>query len=452
MIDWQAVTEDATDLLRRYVRIDTTNPPGNERPAAEFLAEVLCERGLEPRLYESAPGRANLVARVPGERTNAGSERGPLLLLHHMDVVLANADAWSHDPWGGEVCDGYLYGRGALDMKCLGVMQLVALDLLRRSGRPFGRDVIFMAVADEEMEGRYGTGWMVDYHWDEIRPQVVWDEGGFGLSGLVGEGLVFYVAVAEKQVLWPRLVAHGQPGLASVPRGNNPVDRLTQALERIRAHPQPPRLTPVTRVMFKRLAEAAGFPRSVLLKHVDSPLLWPLVGRALARQPETNAMLRNLVTPTQLRAGSKENVIPGRATAGLDVRLLPDEDPDAFLEVLSRVIADDRVEIELDQLPVRSSVSPFESEFFSALERVLHCCVPGCLVVPTQTPGGTDSRFFRQRGVAAYGLIPIAIDGGELSRMHGIDERISLDNLRLGTRVVYEVLQGVCCQPVTGSS
>ena len=156
-------------------------------------------------------------------------------------------------------------------------------------------------------------------------------------------------------------------------------------------------------------------------------------------------MLRNLVTPTQLRAGCKENVIPGRAVAGLDVRLLPDEDVDAFLARLKRTIADDRVAIELDQRPVESSVSPFAGEFFSALERVLRREVPVCVVVPTLTPGGTDSRFFRQRGVAAYGLIPIAIDRGELNRMHGIDERISLDNLRLGTHVVYGVLQDLCC-------
>ena len=441
MVDWQAVGAEATELLRRYVQIDTTNPPGNERQAAEFLAAALRDRGLEPRLYESGPGRANLVARVQG---GGNSRRGPILLLHHMDVVLADANLWAHDPFGGDLDDGYLYGRGTLDMKGLGVMQLVALDLLRRSGRPLQRDVIFMAVSDEEMEGRWGTGWMVDHHWDEIRPEVVWDEGGFGLAGVVGEGLAFYVAVAEKQVLWPRLVAHGEPGLASVPRGSNPVDRLAQALERIRVHPCPPRLTSVAREMFKRLASAAGFPRSLLLKHVDSPLVWPLVSRVLARQPETNAMVRNLVTPTQLSAGSKENVIPQRAVAGLDVRLLPDEDVDAFLAGLARTIADDRVEIELAQRPVPSSVSPFDSDFFSTLERVLRRDVPGCVVVPTQTPGGTDSRFFRQRGVAAYGLIPIAIDQGELGRMHGIDERISLDNLRLGTRVVYDVLSEVC--------
>jgi acetylornithine deacetylase/succinyl-diaminopimelate desuccinylase-like protein len=439
MGDWQSTGEDAADLLSRYVQIDTTNPPGNERRAADFLCAALRERGLEPKLYESAPGRANVVARVRG-----AGEQGPLLLLHHMDVVPADPGCWSHDPFGGEVCDGYLYGRGALDMKCLGVMQLLALDFLRRSGRPLKRDVIFMAVSDEEMEGKYGTGWMVDHHWDEIHPEVVWDEGGFGLSGLIGEGLVFYVAVAEKQVLWPRLVAHGEPGLASVPRGNNPVDVLTRALERIRSRPQRPRLTAVSREMLKRLAAVVGFPFSFLLRHAGSPLVWPLVGRALTGQPETNAMVCNLVTATQLSAGSKQNVIPRQAVAGLDVRLLPDEDPIAFLAHLACVVDDERVNIELDQRPVSSSVSSFESGFFSALEQVLRRDVPGCVVVPTQTPGGTDSRFFRQRGVPAYGLIPIAIDQGELNRMHGIDERISLENLRLGVRVVYDLLDMLC--------
>jgi len=175
---------------------------------------------------------------------------------------------------------------------------------------------------------------------------------------------VFYVAVAEKQVLWPRLVAHGEPGLASVPRGNNPVDVLTRALERIRSRPQRPRLTAVSREMLKRLAAVVGFPFSFLLRHAGSPLVWPLVGRALTGQPETNAMVRNLVTATQLSAGSKQNVIPRQAVAGLDVRLLPDEDPIAFLAHLACVVDDERVNIELDQRPVSSSVSSFESGFF----------------------------------------------------------------------------------------
>ena len=292
--------------------------------------------------------------------------------------------------------------------------------------------------------GERGTAWMVDHHWDAIRPEVVWDEGGFGVSGVVGERPVFYVAVAEKQVLWPRLVAHGEPGLGSVPRGNNPVDLLTQALERIRTHPVPPRLTTVSVEMLKRIGRASDFPQSFLLQHVDHPLVWPLVRRNLTRNPLTNAMVRSLVTPTRLQASSKENVIPQQAVAGLDIRLLPDEDPDEFLAGLKRTIEDDRVEIELTERPIRSSVSPFDSRFFSVLEETLLRHVPGCVVVPTLTPGGTDSRFFRRRGVAAYGLIPISIDQGELNRMHGIDERISLDNLRLGTRVVYDVLREAC--------
>ncbi len=442
MINWQTVGDEAAQILSRYLQINTTNPPGNERQAAEFLATLLRERGLEPKLYESAPGRANLVTRV---RADVESDRGPLLLLSHMDVVPADAAQWSCDPFGGEIRDGYLYGRGAIDMKDLGVMQLVALDLLRRSGQPLKRDVIFMAVADEEMAGKYGTGWMVDHHWDDIRPEVVWDEGGFGLVGVVGKGLVFYVAVAEKQVLWPRLVANGEPGLASIPRGNNPVDLLTQALERIRTHPLPPRLTEISKVTLGRLASGSDFPQSFLLKHVDNPLVWWLASRILTRQPETNAMLRNLVTATQLSGSDKQNVIPGKAEAGLDVRLLPDEDPEVFVAELRRIIADDRVEIELPFRPEKSSVSPFEGGFFAVLEKVLQRHVPGSIVVPMQTPGGTDSRFFRQRGVAAYGLMPIAIDRGELYRMHGIDERISLENLRLGTRIVYEVLAEMCC-------
>ncbi len=458
---------EAARLLADYVRIDTTNPPGNERAAAEFLAQALRERGLEPKLYPSAPGRANVAARL---RAKAGAKagaapagatgRGPILLHHHMDVVLAETERWSVDPFGGEVREGYLYGRGAIDMKSFGVMQLLALDRLIREDRPLRRDVIFLAVADEEAGGRYGAGFMVDNHWDDLRPEVVWDEGGFGLAGLLGPAPVFYVAVAEKHAVWSRLVATGEAGLGSVPRGNNPVDALAAALERVRAAQAArrgrfaPRLTAVTAEMLRRLAGTTGFPRSFLLRHAGNPLFWPLVRRALTAEPVMNASFRNLVTATGLRAGEKVNVVPAQAEASLDVRLLPDEDVEAFMAELQQLVGGrpgepraavtdgggPRVTLEWPAGLPHSSVSPFEGEFFAAIEAAVGRCVPGGVVVPMQTPGGTDSLYFRMKGVPAYGLIPILLGPGELDRMHGVDERISLENLELGTRVVYEAV------------
>jgi acetylornithine deacetylase/succinyl-diaminopimelate desuccinylase-like protein len=361
-----------------------------------------------------------------------------------MDVVPADRAEWRQDPFGGAIVGGYVYGRGALDMKSMGIMELLALDLLRQSGRQLGRDVIWMAVADEEMEGGCGTGWMVEHHWDEIAPAVVWDEGGFGLSDLVPGRLAFPVAVAEKRVLWSRLVASGEPGLASVPRGKNPIDRLVRALARLAQHRFPPRLTTVTRHMFARLAEAYAWPQSMVLRHLDKRAVWAVGRHLISGSPAIDAMLRNVVTPTTLRAGSKENVIPGQAAAGLDIRLLPDEDLEAFLARLEQVIGDDAVRIEPGATPIPSSVSHPDGAFWRALAGSLQARVPESIVLPVMTPGASDSRFFRQRGVAAYGLVPIAIDEGELSGMHGIDERISIENLRLGTQVIYDVLCALC--------
>jgi len=441
VIDWQAVGEAAADLLGRYLQIDTTNPPGNERAAAEFLAQALRERGFEPRLYPTVPGRANLVARLTCEQEPVA---GPLLLLHHMDVVPADEAAWRHPPFSGVAREGYVYGRGALDMKGFGVMELLALDLLRRSGEPLRRDVILMAVSDEEMAGAYGAGWMVTHEWERIRPAVVWDEGGFGITGDFGPCPIFYVAVAEKQVLWPRVVARGEPGLASIPSNQSAIDRLMAALERLRSQRYPPRLTEVSAAMFKRLAEVVDFPRSLALRHVDHPLVWPLISPSLCDQPQIEAMVRNLVTVTRLRAGQKENVVPGEAEAGLDVRLLPGEDARTFVERLRRMVDDEHVTIELDEYEPPSLVSPHDGGFFATLEGVIRRHVPEALVVPMLTPGGTDSRFFRRRGVAAYGLIPVLVDQAEVSGMHGVDERISVENLRLGTHIVYDVLRRAC--------
>jgi acetylornithine deacetylase/succinyl-diaminopimelate desuccinylase-like protein len=433
--------ERAASLLGEYIRINTTNPPGNEAQAADFFAQQLRQRGLEPRVYPTAPRRANVVARLKGR---GDGSRGALLLLHHMDVVTADAADWVHDPFGGELEDGYVYGRGALDMKCFGIMHLMALDMLLEQGMPLDRDIIFLAVADEEQEGEFGAGWMVENHWEEIAPEIVWDEGGYGIRGLLKDELVFYVSVAEKNGLWTRLIASGEAGLGSIPRGNNPIDVLTQALHKLQEHPFPPRLTPTSAEMLRRLGSTAGFPQSFLLQHAANPLLWPLVSRALAGMPTLNAMVRNLATPTVLRGGEKENIIPARAEAMLDVRLLPDEDPARFFAELEALLADDRLRLETPADLTMPAVTPFDHSFFAGLEAGITSLVPDCQVAPMLTPGGTDSRYFRRKGVPAFGLIPIIIDPDELERMHGIDERISVENLALGSRVVADVVGRVC--------
>lgn len=434
------IGERAARLLSEYIQINTTNPPGNEAKTAEFYAQQLRQRGLKPHIYPSAPGRANVVARLHG---NGDGSKGPLLLLHHMDVVTADAADWSHDPFRGDIADGFVYGRGALDMKCFGIMHLIALDLLQEQDRPLERDIIFLAVADEEQDGEFGARWMVDNHWEHIAPQMIWDEGGFGLRGLLKDELIFYVSVAEKNALWTRIIASGEAGLGSIPRGNNPIDVLTTALHKLQQHSNPARLTDTSTELLRRLGRTADFPQSFLLQHASHPLLWPLVRAAIGKLPTFNAMLHNLVTPTVLRAGEKENVIPAQAEAMLDVRLLPDEDPLRFFAMLEKLLGDERLRLETPSDLSMPSVTSYQHPFFAGLESGITGLIPDCQVAPMLTPGATDSRYFRRKGVPAFGLIPIIIDPSELERMHGIDERISLENLALGSQVVAEVVRKV---------
>jgi len=439
-IDWDSVGREAAQLLSAYVRLCTVNPPGNERLGADYLAGLLRERGLEPTVWEPAPDRANLVARLRGD-----GSRGGIVLLHHMDVVAADPERWSVDPFGGDIRDGYVWGRGAIDMKGAGIMHLLALDMLRREGLRLARDLIYLAVSDEEVDSLAGSRWVLSQHPEAVRGEYVWDEGGFGMRDVFGPGVVFPVAVAEKGVLWLRLVLEGQPGHGGIPRGQNPAERLVAALERLQRQRWPVRLHPVARDLFRVIAELQPAPQRWLLRHLDLPPVLLLARRALLQEPALQAILQNTVSLTGLKAGVKENVIPERAEAVLDVRLLPDEDPQAFIVALQRVLADEAVQVRVVQAPVLSSVTPYAGDaMYLALQRHCQALVPASRVAPLLDPGATDSCWFRQHGFKTYGLFPALIDGRELERFHGIDERISVQNLAFGTRLVYEVLRDLC--------
>lgn len=436
MIDWNVVADEAAQILSKYLKIKSINPPGNERETAEFLTTLLQERGIEARLYQSGPNRTNLVARLPGDGT-----KKPILLYNHMDVVEADPTRWSGDPFSGEIRDGYVWGRGAIDMKGMGVMQLLALDLLQKHRPHRTRDLIFFAAADEEKGGAFGAQWMIQNHWPEIEAEYVWDEGGFGLRDFFGPAPVFTVAVAEKKDLWLKLIAHGEPGHSGLPHNDNAANILLRALDRVLAINSAYELNPVVKTMFAAIGPGMGFPKAILLKNLSNPLLFRIMLPALTENPTIAAMLKDTVSITVLRAGGKENIIPQRAEATLDIRLLPNRDPQAFIAGLNKRIADRRVEIEVIQSPEPARVSDTNAEFFHTLSDVLQELVPDGLTVPMLTPGTTDSCFFRRKGVNSYGLFPAIINPEELARFHGIDERISIDNLRLGTQILFEVLR-----------
>ena len=439
MIDWQSTADEAAQILSRYLQFNTTNPPGNELHAAKFLEKQLQERGMESTIYLSAPDRANLLARLPGD-----GSAGAIILLHHMDVVPADPTHWSHDPFGGDIHNGYVWGRGAIDMKGVGIMHLLALDLLKRFDTSRKRDILYLAVADEEMGSAYGVQWLLDNHFSELKAEYVWDEGGFGLQDFFGPSVVFTIAVAEKQALWLRLIADGESGHSSMPHNNNAINILIRALTRIQEYEAPLKIDEITQAMFRGIADMMSFPSSYLLRRLDKPLALTLARSALTSDPAINALLRNTLSPTILKAGDKENVIPDRAEVVLDARLLPNENPVDFIEGLKSIMGEDKIRIEVIQYPESTTISDFDSEFFLVMSDVASRLSPGSIAVPMLTPGATDSCFFRRKGINTYGLFPAIITPEDFAGFHGYNERISIDNLRLGTRIIYETLSRMC--------
>lgn len=434
-IDWDEVTAEATDLLSRYIQIDTSNPPGNEEAACRFLEHVLRTNGItEIELYDASDaasqGRMNLRARLAGD----GSRR-PLVLLNHTDVVPVEAQYWEHPPFSGAIVDGHVWGRGALDMKSLAVMELMAFLLVKRLGLPLKRDLVFLACADEEAGSAYGVDWLDRHHPEALDAEYVINEGGRGHTELLGvRRPAFLCGVAEKGPLWLILRAEGRPGHGSVPHRNNPLDRLVRALHRILEWQRPIRLTPAHMEYFARLQRAGFIP------DVSEETLY----RLAAEDDVMRSTLTDSISVTMAKAGIKHNVIPGVAEASLDCRLLPGTDPQAFIAELEKVIDDPKVQVE-QVMESHAPPSPHDTELFRVMEDVLREHVEDAVVLPSVATGFTDSRVFRRRGAVAYGLTPALLDGREAATVHGHNERISIENLRLGCQVLFEVVRRMAC-------
>jgi len=440
-VNWDAVTADAAATLSRYVQFDTTNPPGAELPAAEWLRDQLISRGItrDVTIHEPAAGRGLVLGRI------AGSEPlKPLLINHHIDVVAADPAQWTHPPFSGALADGFVWGRGTLDTKSLGIFFLLALESLLKEGVTFRRPIIFLAVPDEETGGSQGMRWLVQRHMQALDPEWVWDEGSGGFKGLFGDRVMYGVAVAEKQIQHLRLVATGEPGHGSMPHTNNAVVALVNALARIQAAPRSLRVNAVTLTMFRAIAAGQKFPVSWLMRNLTNPLILRLARRRLTSDRLLNAMLRDTISLTVLRAGYKVNVIPERAEAEIDCRLLPDTDAAEFRGWLQARIADDRVRVEVVESAPPSGVAPIGGPFYQAVVQALARHAPAADIFPLQVPGGTDGRYFRQAGYAAYGFSPVVMDRADLGRVHGIDERISLENLTLGVKMTRDILAALC--------
>lgn len=430
--DWDALHTEAVDLLCDYLRIDTSNPPGNERLACDFLGAILEREGIHYELFDAGNDRVSLRAVLKGD----GSKR-PFMLLNHTDVVPVQREFWDEEPFSGLIKDGHIWGRGALDMKSLGIVQLLTFLTLKRLNVPLARDVVFLAIADEEAGSEFGVRWLDRNHPEALDAEYIINEGGGGMTELFGvERPVYSIAVAEKGPVWLRLVAAGTPGHGSVPHSDNAVDRLTRALKAIQEWKRPLDVSSALREYFTRLSRAG------IYKGDPTPAA---LGREAEKDPRVRALLSNTISPTSLSAGVKVNVIPAKAEATLDCRLLPGIKPDAFIAELASVINDPKVKIE--QIHTGwSETNSFDTELFRVIEEVIHDQMEEAVVVPGMTVGFTDSSTLRNRGQVSYGF-----SGGlttpDLGRtVHGHNERVSLESLRVNCQMVYEVTRRMVSQ------
>jgi len=433
------VYEDmAVDLLRRYLQVDTTNPPGNELQAALFFKQVLDREGIPAIVDEFAPGRANLLATVKG----TGAKR-PLILANHMDVVPADPARWSMPPFAGTTRAGSIYGRGAEDMKTEGILQLVALIRAKREGLPLARDVVFLATADEE-EGFLGAlraispeGWR-----DRLKDaEYLITEGGENLVDADGKVLYFGLETAEKGPYWLKLQTRGTPGHGSRPIEDSALNRMVRALDRVRRHRTPMKVLPSVQRFFADQAARVPAPRQAWYRDVTAALRDPEAARQLYDDREVSALLRNTISITVVKAGYKTNVIPGTAEAELDVRLLPGEDPQAFLAELRRVIDDPTVEIVPPPSFRPPNESPVDNDLFRAVQGVLARHHPGATVTTKMLTGATECVLYRPLGIACYGFTPLLTTSEELATVHGDDERVGEATVRSSTGIFYEVVR-----------
>ncbi|HEX3596202.1 MAG TPA: M20/M25/M40 family metallo-hydrolase [Polyangiaceae bacterium] len=442
-VDLTQPIAEAVEHLKQLIRIDTTNPPGNERAAADYLARTLEAEGIPFDIVESQPGRASIVARLRGT-----GEKPPLLLNGHLDVVPADPERWRHPPFAAVEHDGCIWGRGAVDMKNMVAMSLAVLVLLKRSGMTLERDVIFAGVADEEAGSNLGARFLVEKHPELVRAEYVLNEIG-GYTLYFGDAVFYPVQVAEKGICWFELSAEGTAAHGSMPRADNAVVRVARAVEALGRVRLPQHNTDVVEGFLRRLAESAPFPqkhaiRMLLEPRVSGPLLDVLSRTDAEQAGAMAAMLRNTASPTMLSAGKKINVIPSTASARVDGRIIPGETIQSFLAEVRRVVGDD---VTVKVLEGREgSVFDAKTPLFDAICRTLERHHPGAVPVPFMIPGFTDSSAYRDLGATCYGFSPVKMPAGmSYTRLyHGDDERIPIAGFAWGLRVLYDLVRQFC--------
>ena len=430
--------EDAAQRLADYIQVDTVNPPGNEIRGAEFFASIFEDSGIAYEMAESAPGRGNIWARIKGGR------KPGIILLNHIDVVPADSRHWSVDPLGGEIKDGYIWGRGALDMKGTAIAQLqafLALNEAVQNGTRLSRDVVFVATADEEAGGAFGAGWLAENR------KSIFKGAGFllneaGSATIVGNDTLLLVEVTQKVPVWLRLTATDQPGHGSSPTRTTAVTRILRAGNRLADTRFPARAIPAVQELFAGLARyqedtklRKGF------KDIGSAIQDDEFLRYLeAASPSQHALVRNTCSLTVLEGSNKINVIPPQAALELDCRMLPDQEEAEFIAQIKTIISDPNIEIS-KIMSLSPAVSPSSGALWSQIEKLAKRRYKNAQLLPSVSTGFTDSHFFRKMGITSYGLGFFVVPQKDFRGVHGNDERLGVDNLKQGTQAMIELLR-----------
>ncbi len=441
-VDWEAAGSEAVDVLAGYLQTDTTNPPGNERRGADYLAAILEAEGFDWQIREYAPGRANLISRLPAD--DSQRTQPPLCLLSHIDVVTAEAEHWDHAPLSGEVHDGYLWGRGALDMKSLGAIELMTMLWLSRIDAPLNRDIILLAVADEEIDNQ-GARYLAK-DWDDIGCSHLINEGGLGIRDAIFDGqTVFGISTNEKGLLWARMVATGEPGHGSSPYPDQSPDKLLDAVRTLRKKYKPraripPELSETLRTVGRH---HGGFTGWVISHRLPANLL---ARPNLMGQPAAAPLLIDTLNLTGLGGALEPNVVPGRSWAVYDSRLKPETRPEQQLERLKRLTRKHDVTWEVIAMDPAAG-SPREDPLFDALARYAVEGRTDAVAGPILAPGFTDSLLLRPLGVRAYGFAPFEVTTEEASTMHGHNERIPVDQVGIGLYKLFSAVAEVSVSP-----
>lgn len=435
-------SQSAIAHLQNLIRINTTNPPGNEFEACRYLAKIFDEAGIAYQILESAPGRANIIARVKGD----GSQK-PLLLTSHLDVVPCEKSKWEVDPFGAVIKDGCVWGRGAVDMKNMTAMELTVFLKAHREKMPLKRDLIFVAVADEERGCTYGSKWLVENHPELIQAEYGLNEvGGYSLPI---EGKTFYpIGVAEKGLCWFEITATGTTGHGAMPHDDQALPRLCLACHQLATEDLPLHRSQLVGSFIDAVSRQFKFPQNIFFKLIQSKIFSNFIFKQFpdkTRARNLKNMLHNLATPTMVEAGIAENVIPSSASLTVDGRILPGSTVQSFLSEVQALIGPGftiRIKQSSDPLEM-----PYENDFFDVLKQCLEKNDPGSIPVPFLIPGFTDSHHYHKLGIKCYGFIPTKLppDLNFRALYHGHNERIPVDAIGFGVQVLWDVILRTCC-------